>query len=144
MYFYTVEENYAKDGMRLDVGIASGVESACLDRSMAKNGKRFSVLVVWIALHGPKPYILFKEKHHTIWHPDNVGNMQTIRFWEKSVVRIQWLSHLSFVYMISCKHAIDHNWNNKALVTFSSQKVNDVNSHHLHRSKQKLGAFSST
>jgi len=32
MYFYTVEENYAKDGMRVDVGIASGVVSACLDR----------------------------------------------------------------------------------------------------------------
>jgi hypothetical protein len=32
MYFYIVEENYAKDGMRLDVGIASGVVSACLDR----------------------------------------------------------------------------------------------------------------
>lgn len=33
MYFYTVEENYAKDvGMRLDVGIGSGVVSACLDR----------------------------------------------------------------------------------------------------------------
>ena len=44
MYFYTVEENYAKDGMRLDVGIASGVVSALTNGQIWKAFWCFSCL----------------------------------------------------------------------------------------------------